>query len=79
MTLIFDLLLVRYRIAYYTNEILVNDVEVILTKYIRSGLSVDFVAFFVYFFDYLFRGYGQYVKIIFYIKFYTLMKIDTLI
>lgn len=79
LTFIFDILLVRYRIGYYKNEVLITDVQIILTKYIQSGLIIDLVAFFVYFFDFLDENIGMYVKIIFYIKLYTLLRIDILV
>jgi hypothetical protein len=43
---------------------------------LKSGLLIDLLAFLVYFYDSLFRGYTMYVKIIFYIKLYTFLKID---
>lgn len=58
---------------------LVMDMRVIMTKYIRSGLLVDFIGFLVYYYDFVFRGDAKYIKILFYIKVYTLVKIDPMV
>lgn len=47
-----------------------------MEKYIKSGLLFDFFSFFAYFAYYLSNNVSIFIKIIFYIRVYTLSKIN---
>ena len=47
-----------------------------MENYIKSGLIFDFFSFFAYFAYFLSYGVSIYVKIVFYIRVYTLSKIN---
>lgn len=48
-----------------------------MENYIKSGIIFDLLSFFAYFAYYLSNGVSIYVKLIFYLRLYTLSKINT--
>lgn len=74
--LFLDLVFVRFRIAISRNERLITDSEVILTQYLQFGAVIDLAAFLVYFVEFVVHGDAIYVKLLFYVKYYTFRQID---
>ena len=74
--LFLDLLFVRFRVAIGQEERPVTDNGVILTQYLQLGAVIDVVAFIVYCIQFLVHGDAIYVKLLFYLKYYTFRQID---
>lgn len=74
--LFLDLFFVRWRVAINRKEQLVTNSEVILTQYLQLGGMIDLAALIVYFIEFFVHGDAIYVKLLFYVKYYTFRQID---
>jgi hypothetical protein len=75
--LFLDMVLVRFKIGYYKNQVYISSYRELIPKYFKVQFIFDlipFIALIVYT-----AGTGMdfiYVKILFYLKLYTLLQIN---
>lgn len=74
--LFLDLIFVRFRVAIDQKERLITDSGVILTQYLQLGVVIDLAALIVYSIEFVVHGDAIYVKLLFYLKYYTFRQID---